>query len=72
MGWNKVTHEGKVMWESPNGQRVSDPSDIDIIDGKPQYQIIPEGTGGDICVPIGIILLFIGIIIGVAIGAYAV
>ncbi len=28
MGWSKIDVDGRVMWESPDGQRVADPADI--------------------------------------------
>ena len=27
MGWHKTAVDGRVMWESPDGQRVADPAD---------------------------------------------
>lgn len=28
MGWNKTSVNGRVMWESPDGQRVADSADV--------------------------------------------
>ena len=70
MGWNKTSVNGRVMWESPDGQRVADPADI------PDFQHSPSRTAS--LQPVFLstfttfaVGVFFGLVAGLVIGALA-
>lgn len=61
MGWHKTDVEGRVMWESPDGQRVADPADI------PEFRKHPRDTNAPIVMS-GVATLITGLVVGFVIG----
>lgn len=61
MGWHKTDVDGRVMWESPEGERIADPANIPGNDSR-QSAATPIELGG-----VGTSFL-IGLIVGAVIG----
>ena len=66
MGWHKITVDGRVMWESPDGQRVADLADIERMGGKAFTRTIYRTING-----VSVETVICWVIIALAIGAVA-
>ena len=65
MGWHKTDVAGKVMWEGPGGERVSDRAHIDSIEGGSSSRPSSlDETSGALVVSAFVLGLILGMLIG--------
>ena len=67
MGWHKTTVDGRVMWESPDGQRVADRADIPGRGREAPTRTVYRTVGG-VSVETMVVVALVSLAIGMALG----